>query len=444
MTREELKQKACAAIEAHKEEIIALGESIFAEPELGYKEVKTAAKVRAIFDQLGIAYRDQVGVTGIIAPLKGGVSKLKVAVMGELDAVVAPGHRCADPLTGAAHSCGHNAQIAAMVGVGFALQNTGILEHLAGDVILMAVPAEEYVEIEYRSKIRNEGKISFLGGKQEFIKLGEMDDIDMMVMHHLRANSIDANGVSIKASVGGGSNGFIGKLIRYSGKEAHAGGAPHMGVNALNAAMLGLMAVHAQRETFQDKDHIRVHPIMTKGGDLVNVIPADVRMETYVRGANMEAILDASKKVNRALQSGAMAVGAQCDITELPGYLPRLNDEKMTDLMYQNLCSIVGKDHVHLAPAGESGGGSTDAGDVSYIMPTLHPYIGGVEGIGHSENYEIVDKELSYIVSSKALVMTVIDLLCDGAEKGIQIKEEFKPTLDKEGYLAMWEEFVKK
>ena len=79
-----------------------------------------------------------------------------------------------------------------------------------------------------------------------------------------------------KVLCGCGSNGFVGKLIRYIGKEAHAGGAPHLGINALNAANIGLAALAAQRETFQDKDHIRVHPIMNKGGDLVNVVPADV------------------------------------------------------------------------------------------------------------------------------------------------------------------------
>jgi len=86
-----------------------------------------------------------------------------------------------------------------------------------------------------------------------------------------------------KAFVYGGAIGFIGKTVRYKGKEAHAGAEPDKGINALNAAMLGLMAIHVQRETFRDEDQIRVHPIITKGGDLVNIVPADVRMETYVR-----------------------------------------------------------------------------------------------------------------------------------------------------------------
>ena len=144
-TREELKQRACEAIDKNRDKIIALGDAIFSEPELGYKEVKTSAKLKAVFDELGYKYQDGVAITGIVAPLKGKESKIRVAVMGEMDAVVAPGHRCANKETGAAHSCGHNAQIASMVGVAYALKDTGIMEELDGDIVLMAVPSEEYV-----------------------------------------------------------------------------------------------------------------------------------------------------------------------------------------------------------------------------------------------------------------------------------------------------------
>src|SRR5665647_1267080 len=153
-SKEELKKIACAAIDAKRQELITLGDSIFSEPELGFKEVKTAAKIKKIFDELSFAYTDGVALTGIIAPRKGKESKIKVAVMGEMDAVVAPNHRCADPKTGSAHSCGHNCMIAGLIGVAYALKDTGIMEELSGDVVLMAVPAEEYVEIGYRNQLR--------------------------------------------------------------------------------------------------------------------------------------------------------------------------------------------------------------------------------------------------------------------------------------------------
>ena len=356
-----------------------------------------------------------MAITGIVAPRKGRKSNIRVAVMGELDAVVAPGHRCADPKTGAAHSCGHNCMCAGLVGVGYAFAGTGIMEELSGDVVLMAVPAEEYVEIEYRNELKKAGKIWFLGGKQEFVKLGVFDDIDIMIMQH--TSTFDGTGV--KGVCGGTGNGFMGKLVRYIGKEAHAGGAPHLGINALNAAQIGLMAVNANRETFQDKDHIRVHPIITKGGDLVNVVPADVRIETYVRGANVPAILDASAKVNRAFKAGADAVGAKCEITELPGYMPVVTDKNLVEIMTGNLVELFGAEHVN-------------------TNPTLQADIGGAEGDFHSERFEIADKETAYLGAAKALVMTVIDLLADGAVLGEKVKAEFKPQMTKEQYLKEW------
>ena len=131
--------------------------------------------------------------------------------------------------------------------------------------------------------------------------------------------------------------GFVAKLIYYKGQEAHAGGAPWLGVNALQAAKIGLMAIDAQRETFQDKDNVRVHPIITKGGDLVNVVPADVRIETFCRANNVPAIQDASMKVNRALKAGADAVGAEVKIVDIPGYMTPYECPEMKAIVEENL-----------------------------------------------------------------------------------------------------------
>ena len=428
VSREELKRRACEAVDKNRDKIIAFGESVFAEPELGFKEFKTSAKVKKAFEEMGVAYTDGHAITGVIAPFKGKESKLKVALMGELDAVVCPGHRCADPVTGAAHSCGHHVQIASIIGCGLALKDSGIMDELSGDIVLMGVPAEEGVELEYRAGLIKEGKIHFLGGKQEFIYEGVFDDIDMMIMQH---TMVDEN---VKATAGGAvGKGFIAKYIRYIGKEAHAGGAPHLGINALNAAQIGLMAINAQRETFQDKDSVRVHPIITKGGDLVNVVPADVRIETFCRGNNEPAILDASKKVDRALKAGADAVGAQVEIIDLPGYMLPYEHLPLKELVTENLEALVGKENV-----GPGVGYTTDANDVAHIVPTVHACIAGAAGVGHSSEYEITDKENAYIVATKMMLMSCIDLLADGDERGLKIKESWKAPYTKEQYLKEW------
>src|SRR5207247_8806057 len=124
-----------------------------------------------------------------------------------------------------------------------------------------------------------------------------------------------------------------GKTARYAGRAAHAGSAPHMGINALYAAQVGLMAINCLRETFRDDDAIRVHPILTHGGSQVNVIPGEARLESYVRGKTIEGIRDASAKVDRALKAGALALGARVEIDTWPGHLPLQRDRTMAEIV---------------------------------------------------------------------------------------------------------------
>ena len=266
------------------------------------------------------------------------------------------------------------------------------------------------------------------------LKVGAFDDVDMAMMCH-SASTPDPNMIALA-----GANGFVGKLINFKGKDAHAGGAPHLGINALNAATLGLMAIHAQRETFQDKDSIRVHPIITKGGDLVNIVPSDVRMETYVRGAEVDAIVDASKKVNRALEGAAMSVGASVEITEIPGYLPLYNNDEFADVILDNLCGIVKPEHIIRMPGG---GGSTDMGDICAVMPGVHLCMGGFSGGAHQPDFVISDEEAAYISPAKIMACTVIDLLADDAAKAEEICANYKPKFTKQGYVEFWNDFVK-
>ena len=430
-TKEELKKLACEAIDARRDDIIAFADSVAAEPELGFKEVKTSGKFASLLKGLGREPRTGVAITGVVDRYQGARSDIRVAVMGELDAILVADHPDADKLTGAVHACGHNAQLAAVAAIAYALHDTDLMENLDGDIVLMGVPAEEFVEITYRNKLREEGKLWFLGGKQEFIRLGEFDDIDISVMQH---SSVIAPG--FKAGATSVNTGFTAELINYKGKEAHAGAAPFDGVNALNAAMLGLMAVHAQRETFRDEDHIRVHPIITKGGDIVNVVPADVRLETYVRGSSTKAILDATKKVDRAFQAGADAVGAECEFIKVPGYLPVVQCDELNDLMYAEMKTLVGDDVLKVCPG--FGGGSSDQGDVSQLLPSIQSYFAGVTGGLHSKNFCMKDKELTMITAAKAMLCLVIELLYDDAKAGKKVKAGFKPVLTKEEYLRDW------
>lgn len=435
MSAEELKKRVRKAIRNRAKEITRIGDEIFKHPELGFKEFETAKLVQRTFKDLGLDHESDVAITGVIAELEGNAKGPTISVMGELDSVLCYNHPFADKTTGAVHACGHNAQIAAMLGAAMGFVDAKIMSKLPGAVSFMAVPAEEYVEIEYRLRLRDEGKLKFLGGKQEFIRLGKMNSVDMTVKHHTGGGKLQR-----KVEISGTNNGFVGKAIRYVGKEAHAGGAPDKGINALNAAMLGIMGIHTLRETFKDNDHIRVHPIITRGGDLVNIIPADVRIETYVRGKTTDAVLKASKKVNRALKGGASTVGAKVEIQEIPGYLPLKNEPEMSKIFGENAKKILGKAGVK---QGEHKTGSTDTGDLSAIMPAIEPTIYGATGTGHGSNYKIADKEMCYIIPAELMAMTVIDLLWDDAANARRIVKAFKPEIKKREYVRTWERLLR-
>ena len=434
MDKEMLKQIAIQAIEERREDIYDIGDSIYNEPELGYKEFKTSRKIKDVLKKINISYEDNIAITGIKAKMKGKSSKKNVAIMGELDSIISPLHPDSDPETGAAHCCGHNCMIAGLIGVAYALSDTDILNYLAGDVTLLAVPAEEYVELGYRSQLIDDGKISFLGGKQEFIKQGIFDDVDISIMQHTFDS--ENEDVTIKAAAGQTMNGFVGQEIRYYGKEAHAGSAPSEGVNALQAANVALNAINAQRDTYKEENYIRVHPIISKGGDLVNVVPADVRLENYVRGATVDSIFSATEKVNKAWQAGAYALGARCDIKTLPGYLPDIPNPTLQTLMFENMKNIFGEKKAAFELPHTCG--SSDNGDVSSLIPALQARLGGVSGEFHAANYRLEDKETAYLGAAKALITTLIDLLYDEAQIAQQVIDDYTPIFTKESYLQEW------
>ncbi len=429
MTKDELKRRIFEAIDRRADEIIGIGERILKNPEMGFKEVKTAALVHETFQRLGLESRAGLAMTGVRADVHGRAGEGPTfALLGELDGLRVTGHPQADPATGAAHACGHNAQVAGMLGAAMGLVDAKAFDHLAGRVALFAVPAEEGGDIEWRQAQIRAGKLEFPCGKQELMKLGCFDDVDLAMMIHTNWRAEDG-----KAGVPASNNGRVGKTARFVGRASHAGGAPHMGVNALYAAQIALAGINAIRETFRDEDSIRVHPILTHGGSQVNVIPAEARLEMYVRGKNADGVMDASGKVDRALRAGALALGAQVEIETLPGPMPLLCDRTMASLFERAAKGLVGQEHYRDIPHRS---GSTDMGDVSQVIPVLHPYMGGAQGPGHAATFAIVDKQLGYVLPAKALAAMVVDLLADGAAGAREVVAKAKPPMTRAGYLA--------
>lgn len=426
-----IEAKIIKALDAHREAIIDFAEDIFAHPELGFKEERTAEKVAEGLKSLGLPVKTGLAITGVKSnlgqPKKSGPT---VAILGELDAVRSPFHPKSDPFTKAAHACGHHAQLAALYGAAVALSDPEVAAALDGNVIFFAVPAEEYGEIEYKDGLRKKGQLKFLGGKPELIQLGEFDDIDIVLSHH-----VSFGGEPFPVVVGSGStNGFVAKQVRYIGKESHAAGAPHEGINALNAAVIGLSALNAQRETFRDSDTVRLHPIITKGGDLVNVIPGEVNVELLVRARSLEAILDANAKATRAFEAGAHAIGAQVEIIDSPGYLPQIPQQGPSPIL-EVAKELVGADKVRVVDPSEHHPFSNDLGDVSHLLPVLSFATGGTAGTAHGADFDVIDPETAYILPAKIMALTVYTLLRDGAVRAKTIKENYSPRLTRDTYI---------
>ncbi|MEC9289084.1 MAG: amidohydrolase [Chloroflexota bacterium] len=433
---EELKKLACETIEKRKKEIVGLAQQVLANPEAGFREVKTAQLVAEKFQELGISHQRGLALTGLKGRIKGGAGDgPSVAVIGELDSLVVTEHPHADPDTGAAHACGHHCQIGMMLGATMGLLTPEVTAQLSGEIVPFAVPAEEFIEVEQRLEMRNQGKLEFLGGKQELIRLGEFDDVDIAMMCHTASDMGER-----RFAMGGTSNGHVVKFVRYTGVGAHAGSLPHRGVNALNAASFAIQAINALRETHRADDTVRIHGIMTKGGEAVSAVPSDVRLEWRVRSATPKVVVENSEAVDRCFRAGAMAVGASVNITTIPGYLPMRHDTKLQDIFRRTAIGLLGEQSTLVMPARRNRGGSTDMGDLSHIMPACHPYTAGAVGPGHSKEYVITDYESAVIVPAKIMAMVVIELLADGAKRAKEVKAIHRPLLTKQAYVKFQRE----
>ncbi|NLZ62186.1 MAG: amidohydrolase [Lentisphaerae bacterium] len=419
----EVRKAVLAAIDQHREQIIAIGEYVWRNPEAGYREFKTSQKAAEVLESLGLSVKKKLGVTGLRADLDSGRPGPVLAVLGEMDALILPSHPESDESTGAVHACGHNCHITAMLGAAIGLCHSRAADALSGKIAFIANPAEECIEFASRLQLMAKKKILAIGGKCDQILRGVFRDVDMAIMNHV------GTGENYGAA---GHNGFIVKNVIFHGKSCHAAW-PARGVNALNAATLAQNAVAMLRETFTDSS-IRVHGIMTNGGDVVNIIPDNVRMEYMLRADSLDKIKHLSQLFDQAMLGAAMALGAQAEIITTPGYMTMENDEALGEV-FRDAVHLLHPEAVVNINTGFSTG-STDMGDVSHIMPAIHASVPGTGGTGHGIDYHVADPEKAYIENAKILALMAVELLYGNADKGREIAARRCGCISQEQYRA--------
>jgi len=285
------------------------------------------------------------------------------------------------------------------------------------------------IQLAFREELRQKGIIKYNGGKTEFMYRGLLDGVDMAMMVHgmTKGTGVNEDGdtdLDFHAQLG--MNGCLAKNIRYKGKSAHAGGAPHMGVNAEYAAMLGLQACHDLRETFQEKDTIRFHPILMGANCAVNIIPDEMKIESYVRGKSLEAIKRENIKMNRALTGAALAMGAGVELSDRPGYAPEYHDPAFMKLAEDCCVALCGRKKVVFDYDGWSTG-SSDFGDITCVMPGVQISAGGGTGTLHGIDFQIADPNRMCVNAAKVELFLADALLSDDAKAAKEIIANYKP-----------------
>lgn len=425
------KTRALEVLRADADWLYDFAGKLWALPEKGFSERRTSAALVAELEGLGARVRTGLAVTGFRAEI-GNPDAPAIFLVADLDALITPGAGEGGS-SAVMHSCGHAAQAAIMAAVFRAAARARLPETEGFRLVFVGAPAEEYTDMEERRLMRERGELRFLSGKQEMIRLGVFDDALSVLKYHSMADS-----PARRATVNGTLNGFIAKRAVFTGKAAHSGASPDQGINALNAASLAQLAIHVQRETFRDRDRVRVHPVVREGGLAVNTVPDRVVLETYVRAAGVEAIVDAAAKVDRALASGAVAVGASVTVTDLPGYLPLVPSAAVGAILADNLRAFVDDSDIDFHDECTA---SDDIGDVSSLYPTTQLGFSGFSGTIHCSDFQVSDRESAYLIPALALTGALADLGRSGAAAARRAAAEFVPAMTRAEYEALLERF---
>ncbi|BFT71554.1 M20 family metallopeptidase [Paenibacillus sp. P36] len=370
------KQQIEQAVDSFDEQLRRISKQIHANPELSFHEHK--AKMWLVEPLLEAGFEVEQGIAGLEtsfrATWEGQPGGPTIALLAEYDAL---------PVIG--HACGHNLIGTASVGAALALKEAH--PDLPGKIVVLGTPAEE------------EG-----GGKIIMCNEGIFDDIDAVMMVHPQN----------KTMVLRGALACVDATFTFHGKQAHASSSPEKGISALDALINAFVAINAIRQFV--KEDVRIHGIITKGGDAPNVVPELCEAVFILRASTVEELEIVREKVYRAVRSSAEGVGATVDIAEGLIYAERNNNKALAQLFQKNLEQM----GIEVsAPPQKGGVGSSDIGNVSQMTATIHPYIRLGDATTHTPEFaQMAGSEEGMIElnrAAKALALTAYDLCTDKA-----------------------------
>ena len=364
-------------LEKARDDLVELSHRIHANPELGYEEELASEWLADYLDANGFAVTKGACDLPTAFTARAGSGPLRIAICAEYDC-----------LPGIGHACGHNIIAAIGVGAGVALKDVADDVGLTVDVI--GTPAEEGG-----------------GGKVKLLERGAFDGVHAAMMVHPAPLDVVEPPIIAVAHFD----------VHYHGKEAHASAFPELGVNAADAITVAQTAIGLLRQHMKATD--RIHGIVTKGGEAPNIVPAHTSAKYYVRARTLDELADIREKVERCFEAGATATGCKLEIEDIgPPYSEMIHDHEIGAL-YRRNAEELGRTFLDVGPMINTSGASTDMGNVSLKIPSIHPLIGidSLPAVNHQPEFtahcitESADNAL--FDGALAMAWTAVDVAAD-------------------------------
>lgn len=372
------------------QEIYNIANDIYLNPELGYKEKRTSNIVKDyILKYMPDANISKFAETGLKVNV-GERKKIHIALLAELDAVFAPSHFHSNKESGAAHNCGHYSQVAILLNVFRTLVESEIYKTFDFSVGFIFVPAEEYLDLEYRKQLKENGKITYFGGKPEAMKLGAFDEFDMCISIHSMGGVYEKRSIEINCDLAG----FMYKNYSFKGKASHAGFAPFAGINAYSISTLFNVGVGLLRQQLDERYMPRMNPIVLNSNMGINVIPNNIKIGSDIRANSIEYMLELSKRLDMIAKGSALSLGGEVEINSSLGYLPFKQSRYFNSFVKSAFEKF---DKIGYCRDNTPVSASGDIGNLCYMMPCIQIGYSGFKGTIHGDDF--IHDDVEYIFS---------------------------------------------